>query len=34
VNKNVHSVFAIARLDKVFAIDATEADALKAFGIG
>jgi anti-anti-sigma factor len=34
VNKNVHSVFAIARLDKVFTIDATEADALKAFGVG
>ena len=33
VNKNVRSVFTVARLDKVFAIDATEADALKAFGI-
>ena len=33
VSKQVHSVFTVARLDKVFTIYATENDALQAAGV-
>ena len=33
VSKQVHSVFTVARLDKVFTIHATETSALQAFGV-
>ncbi|MCX7826409.1 MAG: STAS domain-containing protein [Verrucomicrobiae bacterium] len=33
VSKQVHSVFSVARLDKVFTIHATESAALQAFGV-
>ena len=32
ISKPIHNVFAVARLDKVFAIHATEADALLSLG--